>query len=297
MRVCAVIVTYNRVSDLEKCIIANLNQTYIPDILVVDNASTDETFDLLRKYEKNKYVKYIRLPQNLGGAGGFYYGMKTAFESGKYDCVWLMDDDGRPAKEDCLEALLKVVKDISAKQYILNSLVICDEKNMSWGLMEETKVRNILRKATRDNLIIGKINPFNGPLVSYETYKKIGLPRKEFFIKGDESEYSMRAEKKGVFIATCVTSKFYHPQFTLEKVSIGKKRVAKIDEPYWKMYYRARNGVELYKLYGTKENIFWHVFEVLYSALKSKEDRGRKLRYTIIGLVDGFRGNFKRIKF
>lgn len=41
---------------------------------------------------------------NLGGAGGFHYGMRWAVEA-NYDYLWVMDDDCFP-KTDALEKLL-----------------------------------------------------------------------------------------------------------------------------------------------------------------------------------------------
>lgn len=49
-KVCAVIVTYNRKELLRECLKAVLGQTRPPDhILVVDNASTDGTLEMLRE--------------------------------------------------------------------------------------------------------------------------------------------------------------------------------------------------------------------------------------------------------
>ena len=36
--------------------------------------------------------------------------------------------------------------------------------------------------------------PFNGVLVTRELVERIGLPREEFFIWGDDHEYRLRAE-------------------------------------------------------------------------------------------------------
>ena len=39
--------------------------------------------------------------------------------------------------------------------------------------------------------------PFNGVLVTRELVERIGLPREEFFIWGDDHEYRLRAERAG----------------------------------------------------------------------------------------------------
>lgn len=296
MKICTVIVTYNRLDELEKCIEANLLQTVCGDILIVDNASTDNISIILEKYKNNKQIKYIRLTENLGGAGGFYYGMKIAFEKGGYDAVWLMDDDGRPDQKDCLEALIDCVHKINRNDYILNSLVRVNEKELSFNIFGEKRINRVIKKASFDNCIIGEINPFNGTLVSKETYERIGLPRKEYFIKQDEVEYMWRALKNNIFVATCVTSIFFHPTISIQKKRFLGRNIAVIDESYWKLYYRARNTTVNLKLYKTKQDIFWHVIQTIYSAIYAKGDKCRKIRYSFAGLLDGFRGVFHRIK-
>ncbi len=46
--------------------------------------------------------------------------------------------------------------------------------------------------------------PFNGVLVTRELVERIGLPRAEYFIWGDDHEYRLRAEAAGARIATVV---------------------------------------------------------------------------------------------
>ena len=90
----AVVVTYNRKDLLVTCIGNLLNQTQgNPDILVIDNASTDGTGDMVKeKFGEETRVKYINTGANLGGAGGFSYGINVAVNQG-YEYLWIMDDD------------------------------------------------------------------------------------------------------------------------------------------------------------------------------------------------------------
>ncbi|MEJ5168402.1 MAG: glycosyltransferase, partial [Arcobacteraceae bacterium] len=106
MKICTVVVTYNRYNLLKECLDALLNQTYKTDILLVDNASTDGTDNKIKEdgYLEHSNLIYRRLESNLGGAGGFHFGVKYALEN-NYDFVWLMDDDAEP-ELDCLELLM-----------------------------------------------------------------------------------------------------------------------------------------------------------------------------------------------
>src|SRR3954447_15177950 len=102
-RVCAVVVTYNRVELLRECLTALEAQTRPLDrILVIDNKSTDGTAEMVRS--EHPGVELVELPENRGGAGGFYEGTRRAYDDG-YDWLWLMDDDTIP-NATALEKLL-----------------------------------------------------------------------------------------------------------------------------------------------------------------------------------------------
>src|SRR5437588_9567672 len=100
MDVCTVVVTYNRSALPSHCLAALRTQTHpIDRIIVVDNASTDDTPDVLRDCE------HVRLDANAGSAGGFAAGLEAAWRTG-CGWIWLMDDDVQPAA-DALELLLR----------------------------------------------------------------------------------------------------------------------------------------------------------------------------------------------
>ncbi|MFY9636747.1 MAG: glycosyltransferase, partial [Cellulosimicrobium cellulans] len=92
-QVAAVVVTYNRVDKLGRVLDSILAQTRPVDrLIVIDNASTDSTPQLLSVYDDDPRVEIVRLDSNTGGAGGFSAGMERAYERGA-DWVWIMDDD------------------------------------------------------------------------------------------------------------------------------------------------------------------------------------------------------------
>ncbi len=103
-KVAAVVVTFNRLPMLQKCMDMLENQTVPCDILVVDNASTDGTDEWLLSEQSAGVLVVRNTGANLGGAGGFSYGMRWAAERG-YEYIWVMDDDCLPYP-DALEKLL-----------------------------------------------------------------------------------------------------------------------------------------------------------------------------------------------
>ena len=91
-KVATIIVTWNKLHDVCSVIedITNLEdlQTIQLDIYVVDNASTDGTQAYLEQYHPQ--VKVLQTGSNLGGSGGFSYGLQVLSQL-EYDYLWLLD--------------------------------------------------------------------------------------------------------------------------------------------------------------------------------------------------------------
>ncbi len=153
--IAAVVVTYNRKALLARSLELLLQQSHPLDaIYVIDNASTDGTYDDLlsagsidpapeandapvesvkrvpREASSGRYteVHYVRMPENTGGAGGFHEGTKRGREAG-FDWLWLMDDDLEPSSE-ALRALVTKKEALTAagrSPFLLNSLILSNE--------------------------------------------------------------------------------------------------------------------------------------------------------------------------
>ena len=62
---------------------ASPRSTALPDaVIVIDNASTDHTPAVLAAVATNPGLQVIRSDDNLGGAGGFHLGVRTAYAGG-----------------------------------------------------------------------------------------------------------------------------------------------------------------------------------------------------------------------
>ena len=97
-KIAAVIVTYNRLDKLKLTLAAYLDAG-VDQLIIVNNASTDNTTDFLQRFHlENHDVTVLNLPENTGGAGGFYAGLKYAREQQGIDWVITSDDDSYPAK-------------------------------------------------------------------------------------------------------------------------------------------------------------------------------------------------------
>ena len=208
-RIVAVVVTFNRLEMLQRQLQRLAEVPELDEVLVVDNASTDGTGEWLRMAAAG--VAAETLAHNTGGAGGFSHGLRWAVERGA-DLVWLMDDDGLPDR-GCLATLLER-DDLDfwgpAVLAAQDPTRLCFPIRLPGGTRVVHEMAAV-EKAAEDGLIHDVVIPFNGVLVTRELVERIGYPRAEFFIWGDDVEYLWRAQASGARIATVVDAHVLHP--------------------------------------------------------------------------------------
>lgn len=245
MKVLAAIVTHNRATLLDRCIKNILNQTKLPDtILVVNNGSTDNTDKILDKYKQLKRIKQ----NNLGSAGGWNTAIKFCLEN-DFEYIWLMDDDGYPDQE-ALKILLNNFED----KFSCLSSVIIDEHNhdrfvFPYPLIKKNGVPNTLkfwRKFSyinqlplKENLYYPYAHLFNGALIKVESIKRIGNVDPGYFIYGDEVDFNFRLLSDGI-VASIPIAKHYHPNVVERKYSVQR------------IYYNMKNNLINYRKHYDK---------------------------------------------
>ena len=241
----AVVVTYNRLELLRQCAQALRNQTVACDILIVDNASTDGTAQWL---ESKPELNYRNTGSNLGGAGGFNIGMRWAVEAG-YDYVWVMDDDTLP-QPDALEKLLEADRVLEGNYGWLSSVAL-------WVDGSECKMnRQKLKKSffeysplLKYGLVQAEQATFVSLFLPSETIRRFGLPIKEFFIWGDDIEFTRRiAVRGGCPCFTVGQSQVVHAT----KSNVGSNVALDDVERIGRYFYAFRNEAYLYRQEGIK---------------------------------------------
>ena len=201
MKINAVVVTYNRKELLLECVNAILEQTLpINKLFIIDNNSNDGTFELLKKKGiiNNKVVNYTKLEKNIGGSGGFYSGMKLAYND-SCDWVWIMDDDTIPTK-DCLEELVKSLKILKNEKISFLASTIYGPHGEPMNLPglntdAENNYYSDCYKYLGNGIVKIKQATFVSLLINFKAIEKCGYPIKDYFIWGDDSEYTLRLNK------------------------------------------------------------------------------------------------------
>ncbi|MBO5208002.1 MAG: glycosyltransferase family 2 protein [Lachnospiraceae bacterium] len=302
MKVTAVVVTYNRIKLLEECVAALLNQDYENmDILLVDNYSTDGTREYMQEIlqkHKNK-IHTLFLEENIGGAGGFHEGMKYAMKNNP-DWLWLMDDDTIPEKDACTE-LCKAVQLIDGKIGFLSSNV--------YGMKNEcmnTPRMKISQKGENgyadwnvhleESLVKVNSATFCSCFVSAEAVRTVGLPIKEYFIWGDDTEYTLRLSKyygQGWLVGK---SKVLHKRENGQSLSIKKEDNPNRINVY---YYYTRNYLINLKLYyygylGALIKTFHFNLIMLQILFGKSRYKGRKIAVLFKGIFAFWFGRYDK---
>lgn len=197
--VTAIVVTRNRPALLKRCLAAIDAQTHPPkQIVVVDNASDQPTRDLLAGEATRRDATFhvIRSEENTGGAGGFHIGMRASLS---LTCThfWLMDDDCEPdrkALEELVAAMAIVGEDavLGGNVFDINGECI-NVQSVAQRLGANGYAQYPLYLA--NGLCEMGMLTFVSFLVPVKLVWKVGLPLKEFFIWGDDHEYSLRLSK------------------------------------------------------------------------------------------------------
>lgn len=240
VRVACVIVTYNRLPLLKECVEAVTNQTYsLHKIIIIDNHSTDNTLSYLQTLIGDNRIEVVSLSKNIGGAGGFSYGIKQAAKSG-VDWIWAMDDDTIPyntALEKLVEAtsltanvgfLCSKVLWTDGSPHYMNKPGVCLEKGSKlFNHYSSEKTPAFL--CMHSSLVSLMINT--------KAVREVGLPIEEFFIWGDDIEYTMRISSRGY---DCF---YVDNSVVLHKTASNYAPYADTApaETAWKFYYHARN--------------------------------------------------------
>jgi GT2 family glycosyltransferase len=237
--VAAVVVTYNRKDKLGKVLDHILAQSHgLEWVVVVDNASSDGTDTMLASYQVDDRVKVLRLPENLGGAGGFAAGMAKAYEMGA-DFLWIMDDDCYPhpdALEELINGLDKAQQTIGTPLPYACSVVkwtdgsICEMNNpgttWDWGRLLSLGQQAVL--VTHCSFV--------SVLVPRWALTQFGLPLAQYFIWFDDMEYTLRISQAGPGVQV-LTSAVVHDLPVNQGVNFGQIT----EKNVWKYEYGARN--------------------------------------------------------
>ena len=294
--VASITTAYNATKVLPRHLDALLRQTRpIQEIVVVDNASTDGTAELIR--DRFPHVTVLRMDENLGAAGAWAAGLAYAALQKRHDWIWAFDDDSVPGP-DSLEKLLR------GSQFVA-------ESDRSLGIVAPLPVHvptgtfyppllwkdgwsrpsdELLRHPTwfADLVIV------SGCMVRREVVETIGLPRSDFFMDFFDFEYCLRARSRGFKIGVISEVRMQHEIGDARAVSLpGVRRLWPNHAP-WREYYMTRNlayaGWSLYPTFATKRFVVRHLARHMIGVVLFGKHKRACIRRMLQGFRDGTKG-------
>ena len=207
-----VITTFNRSPYLRGLLDSVAALDPAPErIVVVDNASTDDTQETLAAAAAGLPMPLVnlRLPVNAGGAGGFAAGIERALAEGA-SWLWVMDDDVVVLPD----AVRELVKWTGSYQCIHGRRLDDTGRPFFWQhrflpfLGIHVPIRgNVFRDTP---VFATNVGCFEGMLISADLVRRIGLPDARYFINGDDEIYG--------WLASQLTDVVYVNDYVLQKV-------------------------------------------------------------------------------
>lgn len=270
-KVCAVIVTYNRLETLRTALDHILAQTVPPaTILIADNNSTDGTRDFLHTLQEQENIHCLYLDANIGSAGAIARAMSYGLTLSAYDYFWILDDDTFYEKH----ALRELIDHIKTTEF---SLLGLHGARIRFG--KKIPLTPGLQLQQADYALI------DGALIRTAAIQAVGVVNEKFFMMCDDHEYCMRLRKNGFTIGVLQNGSDNRLYLG------GQGRFTRAT--LWRGYYSSRNHLLILKQYFSWINLLGYIFlqaKLLTAAALWAPDRFQRVKLRLLGIWHGMKG-------
>ena len=196
-RIAVVVATYQRPAIVERMVGSLATEPEVSIICVVDNGSEKELKPLLEKLDSR--VRYIDPGANLGCGGGLARGFSEALKDKGITHIWVVDDDA-VIVAGCARRLLKVMEQAGAEVAVPLISGPDGKINSFPGPLKSPAWDEIRKPITPEQFVAGC---GNGPwdftwapgvclLVTRRTAEESGGPRADYWLMGEDVEYTCR---------------------------------------------------------------------------------------------------------
>ncbi|MGI8623847.1 MAG: glycosyltransferase [Solirubrobacteraceae bacterium] len=303
LNVAAFVLTRDRKALLVECLRALIPQANY--VIVLDNASSDGTRELLAQTGLLEQVYYLRSEENIGGAGGYRRGVELALTTG-VEWIWFMDDDAEP-RPDALARLLSAPAAADPATVALATSVVHPDGTV-----------DVLHRCRHGRLITPIPAPYPGPLdvdcasfvgllVRADAARAAGLPLAEFFIGYDDAEWSLRLRRGGGRIRLVPDAVMLHKlpvggtaptrRSRFWNRALGLSYESAPWGSYWKDLYRVRNFMWIKTVHDGAGGAECALLTALYcvKALLYDERPLRRLPWIVRYAIKGRRSDFSAL--
>ena len=298
------LVTYGDRKSMLLSVLDRLREERVGQVVVIDNgAHWPVATDLAARF--GDWVEVVSMGGNTGSAHGFVTAFETAIRTGK-PFIWILDDDNRP-EPGCLAALqaayteeaertppalLAVVAmraehataDVSAKQLMTR-----------WDSFSGFHVADIVskiahrlpgRRESQPHRAALGITHFGGMFFNRSLVDSIGFPRRDFFMYGDDTEFTWRITCKGGRIVQVPEALVEDLEGSFQQTSHVRNRFigALLSDSDFRTYYSVRNLAFFESRFRLRKRAMFALNRRLYFAILYRYARrlGRMDRYRFI---------------
>lgn len=235
-RVVAIILNFNGGETVLMTLRSLIAGKIRPQIIVVDNASSDESSEKIRRQFPE--VNIIKNEVNLGFAGGMNVGIRSALRDGDAQFLWLLNNDCW-VDEGALAALLAFAS--AHPQVGLMSPRIDLPGGEPWfsgGAIDWRRMRAVHR--------VGEMQYISGcaPLLCRRLAESIRFDER-YFLYYEDVAFSLAAQKAGFALALVPSARVVHaaertgsPEATYWLVRSGLEFFLREASPFWQWWYR-----------------------------------------------------------
>ncbi len=223
-RLLIIIVTYNGMQWIERCLRSVAESSYPADVIVIDNGSTDGTQDYIRNNFSN--AEFIQSKKNLGFGAANNIGFRKAIKEG-YDYIYLLNQDAWVEK-NTFQILIEEV-----------------EKNVEYGIISPVQVNsskkvldnNFYNSVLTRNIVSDRLFCENDAslyevdfvmaahwLITIECLIAVGGFSPIFKHYGEDDDFIYRAKGKGFKIGVSFSTVGVHDREDRPVMSKSKER-------------------------------------------------------------------------
>lgn len=282
--ICAVVVTYFPDEGFPERIRAIHAQ--VGHVIVVDNASGDESFNHVKSVELQFGCEVVRNTANLGIATALNQGVRRALDRG-FEWALLLDQDTTP-----LEKMVQMLSEAYGGFPHKDRFALIGSTHHSHS--ESNDAPREIGPWVESKTVIS-----SGTLIPLAVFNRVGPFRDQLFIDCVDFEYCLRARSMGLTVIKVTTPVMQHRIGNPQCHQLPWAKRESSHHCAWRWYYMNRNHAFLVREYLWKEPVW--VLKAVYSRIRLttlmllwEESRLSKLKYALIGLFDGAMGRFGR---
>ena len=317
-----VTVTYGGRREMLGKMIESVLEEGVRNIVVVDNGATWDVDELSSTFPSARFF-LVPMGGNFGSAVGFSTGMKTALSAGA-QMIWLLDDDNRPCvgalselcaafelhlssgakhntavlalRPDRQSLLMSGVASAQVRRSDFLGFHVLDVPGKIWR-----RLRSWNRRALAyPNFVSVMASPYSGLLLHREAIEAIGLPREDFVLYMDDTEWSSRLTADGGRIVLVTAARIIDLESSWNIKDRPGSRITGLlcGDGDFRAYYSTRNAAFLSASDPQASARMRRMNRLVYLLLLRSAAlmKGRRVRYALLiaAIEDGENGRLGR---